>query len=116
MIEGSPARVGTKWSEREKGGDHAPGDSKGHSPWRFFGDFLIGEKVTRVQGGAPAYWGVQRGKAPRIQEKVARGRRGGAPSSLGTGTAVPQKPQGEGAQRPPHRGAQRGAPEEQPLA
>ena len=41
-------------SEREKGGDFAPGDSKGHSPWRFFGDFLIGEKVTRVQGGAPA--------------------------------------------------------------
>ena len=45
-------------SEREKGGDFAPGDSKGHSPWRFFGDFLIGEKVTRVQGGAPALVGA----------------------------------------------------------
>ena len=89
MIEGSPARVGTKWSEREKGGDHAPGDSKEHSPWSFFGDFLIGEKVTRVQGGAPAYWGVQRGKAPRIQEKVARGRRGAAPSTLGSAAGLP---------------------------
>ena len=75
MIEGSPARVGTKWSEREKGGVHAPGDSKGHSPWRFFGDFLIGEKVTRVQGGAPAS-GTQGlsslYKSPRVQ--------GGAPA------------------------------------
>ena len=62
-------------SEREKGGDFAPGDSKGHSPWRFFGDFLIGEKVTRVQGGAPAS-GTQGlsslYKSPRVQ--------GGAPA------------------------------------
>ena len=42
------------WSEREKGGDHAPGDSKGRSPWRAFGDFPRVGKVTRVQGGAPA--------------------------------------------------------------
>ena len=30
------------------------GDSKGHSPWRAFGDFPRDGKVTRVQGGAPA--------------------------------------------------------------
>ena len=41
-------------SEREKGGDSAPGDSKGRSPWRAFGDFPRDGKVTRVQGGAPA--------------------------------------------------------------
>ena len=51
VAEGSPARC---VSEREKGGDHAPGDSKGHSPWRAFGDFPRDGKVTRVQGGAPA--------------------------------------------------------------
>ena len=54
VAEGSPARAGAQRSERSKGGDSALGDSKGRSPWRFFGDFLIGEKVTRVQGGAPA--------------------------------------------------------------
>ena len=41
-------------SERSKGGDYAPGDSKGRSPWRAFGDFPRDGKVTRVQGGAPA--------------------------------------------------------------
>ena len=30
---------------------------RGDPSGRFFGDFLIGEKVTRVQGGAPAYQG-----------------------------------------------------------
>ena len=60
VAEGSPARC---VSERSKGGDYAPGDSKGRSPWRFFGYFLIGEKVTRVQGGAPA--GGRRGYQPR---------------------------------------------------
>ena len=30
---------------------------RGTPSGRFFGDFLIGEKVTRVQGGAPAYQG-----------------------------------------------------------
>ena len=49
-------------SEREKGGDYAPGDSKGRSPWRAFGDFPRDGKVTRVQGGAPAYRGAQRGR------------------------------------------------------
>ena len=51
-------------SEREKGGDHVQGDSKGRSPWRAFGDFPRDGKVTRVQGGAPA--GGRRGYQPRI--------------------------------------------------
>ncbi|HIV36386.1 MAG TPA: hypothetical protein H9999_04120, partial [Candidatus Negativibacillus faecipullorum] len=54
VVKGSPARDGAQRSEREKGGDHAPEDSKGHSPWRAFGDFPRVGKVTRVQGGAPA--------------------------------------------------------------
>ena len=37
-------------SEREKGGDHALGDSKGRSPWRAFGDFPRDGKVTRGGG------------------------------------------------------------------
>ena len=66
-------------SEREKGGGHALGDSKGRSPWRAFGDFPRVGKVTRVQGGAPALgvWGPEAptsgsaegctgGAAPRI--------------------------------------------------
>ena len=55
-------------SEREKGGDHVQGDSKGRSPWRAFGDFPRDGKVTRVQGGAPA--GGRRGYQPR---KITRG-------------------------------------------
>ena len=43
------------------------GDSKGHSPWRAFGDLPRGGKVTRGRrGGAPSPRGVQRGVAPRI--------------------------------------------------
>ena len=47
VVEGSPARC---VSERSKGGDYAPGDSKGHSPWRAFGDFPRVGKVTRGGG------------------------------------------------------------------
>ena len=73
-VEGSPARAEAQRSEREKGGDFVPGDSKGRSPWRAFGDFPRVGKVTRVQGGAPARRGVgaksddllPRGSAPRI--------------------------------------------------
>ena len=46
------------------GDDNAPQGEypEGVSPsGRFFGDFLIGEKVTRVQGGAPASWVERRG-------------------------------------------------------
>ena len=85
VAEGSPARAGAQRSERSKGGDSALGDSKGRSPWRFFGDFLIGEKVTRGQGGAPASGGVQRGAAPRM---------------VGAGTMSLQNPPGRGAERP----------------
>ena len=49
---------------------------------RFFGDFLIGEKVTRVQGGAPASgcWDCRPAKAPgRRAERLHIGERGGAP-------------------------------------
>ena len=43
------------------------GDSKGHSPWRAFGDLPRDGKVTRGRrGGAPSPRGVQRGVAPRI--------------------------------------------------
>ena len=109
MIEGSPARVGTKWSEREKGGVHAPGDSKGHSPWRAFGDFPRVGKVTRGGGAErPPHRGVQRGLRPLASS--GPGSEGRSALLMGAGTAVPQKPQGEGAQRPPHRGAQRGSP------
>ena len=54
-------------SEREKGGDHVQGDSKGRSPWRAFGDFPRDGKVTRVQGGAPSplrAWERRGGAAP----------------------------------------------------
>ena len=44
VTEGSPARAGAQRSEREKGGNHAPGDSKGHSPWRIFAYFLYARK------------------------------------------------------------------------
>ena len=57
-----------------RGSEASPsGDSKGHSPWRAFGDFPRDGKVTRVQGGAPAsrglwgrgpYFGERRGAAP----------------------------------------------------
>ena len=50
VAESSPARAGTKWSEREKGSNYAPGDSKGRSPWRAFGDFPRVGKVTRGGG------------------------------------------------------------------
>ena len=45
-------------SEREKGGDHAPGDSKGRSPWRAFGDFPRDGKVTRGMGRSAHRWGA----------------------------------------------------------
>ena len=71
--------------------------------------FPASGKSPGVEGRSALLTGECRGGcAP--SHRQARGRRGGAPSSLGTGTAVPQKPQGEGAQRPPNWGAQRGSP------
>ena len=68
MAEGSPARDGAQRSEREKGGDHAPGDSKGHSPWRAFGDFPRDGKVTRGGGAErpPHGWSAEEG-APEVR-------------------------------------------------
>ena len=78
VAEGSPARDGAQRSEREKGGDSAPGDSKGRSPWRAFGDF------------------------PR-DGKVTRGRRGGAPSPRGCGGVPPLWGAPRGPKRPPRK-------------
>ena len=74
VAQTSPARAGAQRSEREKGGDFAPGDSKGRSPWRAFGDFRRETKVTRVQGGAPA---LEEQGLPSLQNPP--GWRGGAP-------------------------------------
>ena len=85
-VEGSPARAEAQRSEREKGGDFVPGDSKGRSPWRAFGDFLRDGKVTRGAGrsariswaaGAPVPAKTSEGEAvpplpiPRNEQKVA---------------------------------------------
>ena len=64
------------WGERQRrwGDDNTPPRGVprgGHPSGRFFGDFLIGEKVTRVpsmarpcSSGAPAYRGLQGLSAP----------------------------------------------------
>ena len=70
-VEGSPARAGAQRSEREKGGDFVPGDSKGRSPWRAFGDFLRDGKVTRG-GGAERPPGGCRGYQPRTNSRSLR--------------------------------------------
>ncbi len=84
VAQTSPARC---VSEREKGENLAPGDSKGRSPWRAFGDFPRDGKVTRG-GGA--------------ERPPHRGRGGAAPTS---GSAEGQRPsrrslRGGGAERP----------------
>ena len=56
-------------SEREKGGDHTLGDSKGHSPWRAFGDFPRDGKVTRGRrGGAPSTLRVEAKSGDLLRE------------------------------------------------
>ena len=58
-----------------RGSEASPsGDSKGHSPWRAFGDFPRDGKVTRVQGGAPAGGcrDYQSRKSPRGAGRSAR--------------------------------------------
>ena len=70
------ARVQAKRSTNE-GGKFAPGDSKGRSPWRAFGDFPRDGKVTRVQGGAPASRVERRGGCNPPRTRGAQ--RGGAP-------------------------------------
>ena len=69
------ARVQAKRSTNE-GGKFAPGDSKGRSPWRAFGDFPRDGKVTRGAGrSACIKGGVQRRVQPSSQEGCAEGRR-----------------------------------------
>ena len=70
-----------------RGSEASPsGDSKGHSPWRAFGDFPRDGKVTRVQGGAPALgvWGPlaptsgsAEGQRPSHRQAESRGEKGG---------------------------------------
>ena len=81
------------WGERRSrwGDDNAPQGEypEGVSPsGRFFGDFLIGEKVTRVQGGAPA------GGCRDYRPVKAPGARGGAPALGGCGGKAPQEAPG----------------------
>ena len=94
------ARVQAKRSTNE-GGKFAPGDSKGRSPWRAFGDFPRDGKVTRVPSmakpcsrGAPALVdagatsrGYQQGLQPRKSPGV-EGR--SALHSEGVGAVLPQ--------------------------
>ena len=58
---------------------------RGAPSGRFFGDFLIGEKVTRGAGRSAPSWGVQRGSAPRISGHAGAP----APAKPPRGTAVP---------------------------
>ena len=69
VAESSPARDGAQRSEREKGGDHAPGDSKGRSPWHAFGDFPRDGKVTRGRrDGAPSTLRVEAKSGDLLRE------------------------------------------------
>ena len=61
VAQTSPARC---VSEREKGGNFAPEDSKGRSPWRAFGDFPRDGKVTRGGGAERPLMGVWGPPAP----------------------------------------------------
>ena len=72
-VEGSPARAEAQRSEREKGGDFVPGDSKGRSPWRAFGDFLRDGKVTRGGGAERPPHGGCGGRRPPLRWSAEEG-------------------------------------------
>ena len=99
VAESSPARAGTKWSEREKGSDYAPGDSKGRSPWRAFGDFPRDGKVTRVPSmakpcsrGAPARRGVGAKSDNLLPRGASPSQKSPSPAGpLGIAAALPVK-------------------------
>ena len=99
-VEGSPARAEAQRSEREKGGDFVPGDSKGRSPWRAFGDFLRDGKVTRGGGAERPPHGGRGGAAPTWEERGAKSDNllpeGRSPSShrWELGLPAPHKPPG----------------------
>ncbi len=94
VAESSPARDGAQRSEREKGGGHAPGDSKGRSPWRAFGDFPRDGKVTRGwRGGAPSPLRVEAKSGDLLRELCSHmgSAEGRSPSQRGPG-ATPCPP------------------------
>ena len=76
-------------SEREKGGNPAPGDSKGRSPWRAFGDFPHDGKVTRGGGVERPPLGVEGAVPPRIGHPGWRVER---PPHWGCRGSVPYSP------------------------
>ena len=80
------ARREPERSEREKGGDHAPGDSKGRSPWRAFGDFPRVGKVTRGGGAERPHKG--RSAEDGAQPLLASGQQG--PKAPAKGPASPR--------------------------
>ena len=73
-------------SEREKGGGHALGDSKGRSPWRAFGDFPRVGKVTRGGGAERPHKG--RSAEDGAQPLLASGQQG--PKAPAKGPASPR--------------------------
>ena len=90
VAESSPARAGAQRSEREKGGDYAPGDSKGRSPWRAFGDFPRDGKVTRVPSMAlPCSRGAPASGGAGASSSAKSGARGERPLSEGVGAMLP---------------------------
>ena len=67
---------------RRRGSEASPsGDSKGHSPWRAFGDFPRDGKVTRVPSMAlPCSRGAPAGGCRDYRPAKIPGARGGAPA------------------------------------
>ena len=85
------ARVQAKRSTNE-GGKFAPGDSKGRSPWRAFGDFPRDGKVTRGRrGGAPSTLRVEAKSGDLLRELCSH--------TGGCGGEAP--PKGPGCPHPP---------------
>ena len=96
VAETSPARC---VSEREKGENLAPGDSKGRSPWRAFGDFPRDGKVTRGwRGGAPSPWGSW-GRSPHLGGVQRRAL--ALLASVGAGATSPCKTSPGTCKKPP---------------
>ncbi len=85
-------------SEREKGGGHALGDSKGRSPWRAFGDFPRVGKVTRGGGAERPHKG--RSAEDGAQPLLASGQQG--PKAPAKGPASPRG-RGETLTLSPHK-------------
>ena len=86
VAQTSPARC---VSEREKGENLAPGDSKGRSPWRAFGDFPRDGKVTRGGGAERPLMGVWGPPAPTSGS--AEGQRPSRRSLRGGGAECPHR-------------------------